>query len=245
MASSDSLRRFSHWLAYYIAERKLSYGEIAGHIGIDKSTISNWKAGRNGPDLAKLDSVAEILGVDISALFAPIDAKPSQGLPSKMIITLEEALRVLKRKTGIVIPRQLIGTTSEEDPVHPTILFVDDDTFVRDEIATWLRIKHYQVFTADDYGQAINIVKSHHVSICVTDNYMPVKSGIWLLKTLKIKYPHICRILASGTAVMSDELQERCAPHAYISKPYNKVQLLETITDGWARFEQEKVDEAK
>lgn len=79
----------------------------------------------------------------------------------------------------------------------PTILLVDDEPFILDEVASLLESEGYCVVTADNYSQALTLVEQHpSLLLVITDMRMPGKSGIDLISQLQGR--NLAFILMSG-----------------------------------------------
>ena len=113
-----------------------------------------------------------------------------------------------------------------------TILVVDDEISVRDFIAYALRTAGYNILTAADGKEALQIISSGvDITLIITDLGMPY-SGVRLVKTLKeelnIAIPFI---MMSGE--YSEALAEVCMKWGgtgYLAKPF-KVSALRTIVE--------------
>ena len=55
----------------------------------------------------------------------------------------------------------------------PTVLFVDDEVYVLKSLQRICRREPYEVLTANDAKQAMQILASHHVDIVVSDYACP------------------------------------------------------------------------
>jgi len=68
---------------------------------------------------------------------------------------------------------------------RPSVLCVDDSNDILLICRTVLESGGYQVFTAANGVQALEILKSHHVNAAVIDNVMPGMSGADLARAIK------------------------------------------------------------
>lgn len=78
------------------------------------------------------------------------------------------------------------------------ILIVDDDADSRHFLSVFLTGKGYDVSTAEDGCDAIELIKTCFFSIVITDMVMPKMDGIELLKKIKITSPLTEVIMISG-----------------------------------------------
>lgn len=90
------------------------------------------------------------------------------------------------------------------------ILVVDDDAFVREVLASILEADNYQVLTAENGMQALEICRTDHdVDLIVSDVNMPEMDGITLIKTLRkqqLDLPVIMVTSVSSISVAVDAL---------------------------------------
>jgi len=112
------------------------------------------------------------------------------------------------------------------------ILLVDDDHEIRSLNAEVLVESGYHVDTAKDGASGWRALKAHHYDVLVTDNTMPVVTGLELIKKLRSEDMMLAVILASGTAPM-EELAQNPWLHidALLPKPYTVAQLVKTVDE--------------
>ncbi len=79
----------------------------------------------------------------------------------------------------------------------PTILFVDDEARILTALHSLFRQK-YNVYTADDPIQAVEMIKRLQVHVLVSDQRMPGMLGVELLRQAKEISPKTVRILLTG-----------------------------------------------
>src|SRR5579885_2372713 len=111
-----------------------------------------------------------------------------------------------------------------------TLLIVDDDPdlliALPDTIA--LRVKDLRVLTAVDAHKAVDVVKTAHPDIVLTDLIMPGANGAWLLEALLHVQPPPVTLLMSAHLDAKDLLQGRGA-FAFVPKPIDREFLAETL----------------
>lgn len=103
-----------------------------------------------------------------------------------------------------------------------TILYVDDEKpNLRGFKSTFRR--HYNILTALNADEALEILKEHEVHLVITDHRMPGLTGTELLKIVHEMNPEIIRMILSGF-IKFDELKEATSSfgiHDFIGKPWN------------------------
>ena len=109
------------------------------------------------------------------------------------------------------------------------ILVVDDEAIVRDSLSDWLSDVGYQVLTAENGPQALEIIEKQRPSIAIVDLVMPGMDGIELLKKAKEISPRLEVIIITAYASIPTAIAAiRAGAYDYIEKPFcpEKVELL-------------------
>lgn len=88
-----------------------------------------------------------------------------------------------------------------------SILFVEDETPVRDVVIRMLSEKGFRVFAAADAHDAVRILAAHHVDLLFTDVVMPGMDGVQLARQAKVMRPAIKVLFATGYAQRATERQ--------------------------------------
>jgi PAS domain S-box-containing protein len=105
-----------------------------------------------------------------------------------------------------------------------TLLFVDDDQFLRDLVCEVLGKAGYTVLTAGDGIEALNMIqaKSRQIDAVILDLMMPNMGGKQCLQEMKKLRPSLKIIVASG--YVSDEIKEEVlalGAEEFVPKPYD------------------------
>jgi len=103
----------------------------------------------------------------------------------------------------------------------PTLLIVDDEKATRDGLRMALE-EDFDCYVAADPTQAMNVLKSDHVDIMLTDLRMGAESGMDLLdKSQKLTHPPVAIMMtAYGSVDTAVEAMRRGAWH-FVTKPLN------------------------
>jgi CheY-like chemotaxis protein len=113
-----------------------------------------------------------------------------------------------------------------------TILVVDDEPMMRDNLIDLLGFRGYTVLEAETGADAIAIATTHsEIEIMLLDIGLPDISGVDLAKSLKDILPHAEAIML--TAYQRLDLMIRSfdnLAYDYLTKPYNADELLNTIS---------------
>jgi CheY-like chemotaxis protein len=102
------------------------------------------------------------------------------------------------------------------------VLVVEDDFFQKRQMVRVLVEEGYDVLEASDGLEAIRILGDRKIHLVVTDLRMPCLDGISLLKYIKIFFPLIPVIVATG---FPEELEE-LRPDALLCKPFGSDELM-------------------
>ena len=114
------------------------------------------------------------------------------------------------------------------------VLVVDDEIHIVHVVAIKLRNNGYEVITASNGAEALELALQNAPDIVVTDFQMPVMTGLELIKQLRrneqIKNVPVIMLTARGFAI-DDEQKEDLQIAEFISKPFSPKELLRVIED--------------
>jgi len=130
-------------------------------------------------------------------------------------------------------PRESLEIDKGEVPGgSETLLLVEDEEFLRELVKTLLGSKGYQVLTARDGEEAVEIYRQHRASITMVlmDMGLPKLSGQDAFLKLKTINPKVKLIFASGY-LDQDTLTEviKAGAKDFVPKPYNPNELFKKI----------------
>lgn len=115
-------------------------------------------------------------------------------------------------------------------PEKSRILVVDDEEALRTVLSTELASEGYEVSTAADGGEAIDLVKDNNYDLVLLDIKMPNVDGFEVLKYVKGNKPDVKVIMLTGFADLKNAIEsKRLGAEDFVSKPYDLVDLLTTI----------------
>lgn len=111
-----------------------------------------------------------------------------------------------------------------------TILIVDDEKSMRDFLKILLTKEGYEVVTAADGEQALNILSDTDVNLVVSDIRMPGIDGLEMLARIKETSEDIPVIMITAFASPNDAVQAmKSGAYDYISKPFNVDEIKSVI----------------
>lgn len=114
------------------------------------------------------------------------------------------------------------------------VLVVDDEIHIVHVVAIKLRNNGYEVITADNGAEALELAQQESPDIIVTDYQMPVMTGLELVKELRENettrdIPVI--LLTARSFAVSKEQQQELRISTCLSKPFSPRELLGYIED--------------
>jgi DNA-binding NtrC family response regulator len=115
--------------------------------------------------------------------------------------------------------------------LNKVALIVDDEKELRDAILYDFVKRGFKVLTSSNGDEAIEILKSEHVDVVISDIQMPVCDGICLLKRSKLisleEMPIF--LMMSGFSNYSSEQVEELGAIKLISKPIDRKELFSIV----------------
>lgn len=112
-----------------------------------------------------------------------------------------------------------------------TILLVEDEILLRDGVQESLEVHGYTVIGAADGVEALDWLEQTTVSLIITDLVMPNMNGAEFIQQVRVKYPKLPIIVASGS---TDTVRSRLGidninvpgASASITKPFKSKDLV-------------------
>src|SRR5690606_4450396 len=107
------------------------------------------------------------------------------------------------------------------------LLIIDDDTLVRQSIATYLEDSGFHVLEAASGAMGMQLVEEQVPELVITDLRMPDLDGLQVLQKLHEKKPDLPVIVISGAGVMADVVTAlRLGARDYLIKPIIDMEVL-------------------
>ncbi len=111
-----------------------------------------------------------------------------------------------------------------------TILIVDDEVSIRMALSGLFASESFNVITATDGLEAIDILENKSVDIVISDLKMPRMDGETLLRKILIRWPAIPVIILTGNGSISNAVEAmRIGAYEFLEKPINFEHLLEVV----------------
>jgi DNA-binding response OmpR family regulator len=110
------------------------------------------------------------------------------------------------------------------------ILIVDDEKLILDLLARILELEGYETVCAQSGPDAINLMKSGHIGLVITDINMPIMDGFELMAAIKEKYPGTPVLLITGySKKYRPEDVTASAADGFITKPFRNLEIIRKI----------------
>lgn len=123
--------------------------------------------------------------------------------------------------------------------VGKTLLVVDDETDLRDIVASELEYMGAQVFQAENISVAQGILAKHKIDLIISDIRMPGGTGIDLLEAVKAKNADIPPvILITGFADITTEDAFNKGAEALLNKPFKLDDLIKMVVRYTSPFDE-------
>ena len=101
------------------------------------------------------------------------------------------------------------------------VLVVDDEAIVRESLSDWLKEAGYQVFTAGNGYEALELIEKEKPSVMIADLVMPGMDGIELMKKAKERQPGLEVVIITAYASIPTAITAmKEGAYDYIEKPF-------------------------
>jgi DNA-binding NtrC family response regulator len=109
------------------------------------------------------------------------------------------------------------------------ILVVEDDPTSSRVVTAALKTAGHEVMNAGNGAEALELLAMQNFELVITDLVMPNLNGLNLIKTIRLKWPHMPLILMSG--YLSKEAGKAIVDEtaAFLQKPMNPTTLIMTV----------------
>jgi len=136
-----------------------------------------------------------------------------------------------------VLPALERGEHGDAPARTHTVLVAEDETAVRNLVASSLRDEGYTLLLAKTAEEAIAIAEAHDgpIDLLLTDAVMPGKSGVELVKTLLARRPTLRVVFMSGYTDEDLNVAGIATPAPVLQKPFTPRDLRRRIRDALER----------
>ena len=112
-----------------------------------------------------------------------------------------------------------------------TVLIVEDDPSLLDVIYKTLRLENFNVETAENGKQALNVLQNNNdIALLISDVQMHPIDGYELLRKCKLKYPDLPCVLMTAYGTIEGAVSTmQDGASDYLTKPFESETLLEIV----------------
>lgn len=107
------------------------------------------------------------------------------------------------------------------------ILVTDDEKSIRDIISYQLKKEQYDVLTAENGQEALDLIKSNPVNLLILDLMLPDMDGYEVIKNAPTSLPII--VVSAKDDEVSKIVALEMGADDYLPKPFSKIELLARI----------------
>jgi CheY-like chemotaxis protein len=112
------------------------------------------------------------------------------------------------------------------------ILVVDDELEIREMIQRHFRFLGFEVGTAENGRQALDIMEGERYDVVISDIMMPVMTGPDMLREIRKQYPMVHVIMMTGYVTMDNALTcMRLGADTLIFKPLEDLEEVEQAVE--------------
>lgn len=119
---------------------------------------------------------------------------------------------------------------------RPSILVVDDDEAIRENIVDLLGSDGYHVVSAKDAKEALRTLGSEQFDLLLTDFQMPGQNGVELIEAARKPNPSLPAILMTAYLYVYEQLDdERRQGITLLRKPFDADEILRIVAESLRR----------
>ncbi len=216
------------------------------HLKIDRSFVTDIVSNPHSATIAasiidiahrmQLQVIAE--GVETEAQLGYLrkhGCDQIQGYFFSRPLSAHEFAALLRKNTPYVIPAH--------DTVARTLLLVDDERNILRALKRLLAEEGYRIVTADNAGEALELLARENIQVVISDQHMTGMSGTEFLSRVKTLHPDTVRIILSGVADLETVTKAVNEGEVYkvLTKPWDGGQLRKIIRDSFRVYEQSAI----
>lgn len=110
------------------------------------------------------------------------------------------------------------------------ILVVDDSEELREALVEFIQEDGYEVFSAENGIEALEVIEKRDINIVITDIHMPEMDGYKLTQKIKSEQTRIGVIVMTAyTSIYSEGDIRKIGADEYLTKPFSFSEVIEKI----------------
>jgi two-component system, NtrC family, response regulator AtoC len=116
-------------------------------------------------------------------------------------------------------------------PERKQVLIVDDEPNLRKILSAQLTRDGYDVLTAEDGEQGLQLLRDHHIDLVITDLKMPKVDGMTLLKKALEEEPELPIILITAHGTIDTAVEAlKIGAFDFVTKPFDKDEVRQIVS---------------
>ncbi|MCW9052861.1 MAG: sigma 54-interacting transcriptional regulator [Motiliproteus sp.] len=129
----------------------------------------------------------------------------------------------------------MLKRSAKVSEINPRLLLVDDDPSLMRLLVLRLEAEHYQVLTASNGQEALQVLRSEEIDLVISDLRMDEMDGLELFEQVQHYYPGkpVIIITAQGTIPEAVSATQQ-GVFGFLTKPVDKKELLHQISQALA-----------
>ena len=128
---------------------------------------------------------------------------------------------------------------THRDSSKRSILIVDDDADVLAALSETISSNAYHIVTCLNAEEALAAIRKEAFAVVISDQNMPVMSGLQLLEKVREAQPHCSRVLITGMLVVDTLIGAINSGEIYrfIAKPWKRGEVVATVENAVHRYD--------
>ncbi len=115
-------------------------------------------------------------------------------------------------------------------PERKQVLIVDDEPNLRKILSAQLTRDGYDVLTAEDGEQGLQLLREHHIDLVITDLKMPKVDGMTLLKKALEEDPELPIVLVTAHGTIDTAVEAlKSGAFDFVTKPFDKDEVRQIV----------------
>jgi DNA-binding NtrC family response regulator len=111
-----------------------------------------------------------------------------------------------------------------------TVIVVDDEKVIREGLRRLLTLEGFQVLTAENGREALDLVRSRCVDVLLCDLKMPIMGAIEVLEEVRRTHEDLPVIIVTGQGSMDNAMEcMKKGAYDFVTKPFRTDFLLSVI----------------
>ena len=130
----------------------------------------------------------------------------------------------------------MTGSIRERNSAELTVLVCDDEKDISQAIGLFLKAEGYNVLTAANGKEALDVIETHEVHLILLDVMMPVMDGVTALAEIRER-GNVPVIMLTAKSEDSDKvLGLNLGADDYVTKPFNPMELMARVNSQLRRY---------